>query len=344
MKNKILVGLVIILAFSLFVCGCGSRKGPDSSSQQQKTPVTITDGKGNQVEIVCPVDKVISITSGASEVICALGAEDKIICRDAKSLFPATLAKIPEVAESSYKPNLELIIENNPDVVVADSMFKDDMREKLEAAGIPVLIYVTSEVETLPEMIEDLGTVLGKKERAQELIDFSNKYHDLIKERTAKLTEKEKPQVYYEWNKPYYSTNASGPAHHRIELAGGINIAANEPVRSPTLTPEWLAEKNPELIVRMSSREDSLEQIKELRQEVMSRPGLSKTTAVQTDKVYLMKWDISSGLRSVIGSLYFAKWFHPELFADIDPEAIHRELLKKFYNLELEDTYVYPEK
>jgi iron complex transport system substrate-binding protein len=166
MKNKILVGLVLILAFSLFVCGCGSRKGPDSSSQQQKTPVTITDGKGNQVEIVCPVDKVISITSGASEVICALGAEDKIICRDAKSLFPATLAKIPEVAESSYKPNLELIIENNPDVVVADSMFKDDMREKLEAAGIPVLIYVTSEVETLPEMIEDLGTVLGKKERA----------------------------------------------------------------------------------------------------------------------------------------------------------------------------------
>ena len=107
------------------------------------------------------------------------GAEDKIISRDAKSLFPASLAKIPEVAEASYKPNLELIIESNPDVVIADSMLKDEMREKIEAAGIPVLVYVTSEVETLPKMIEDLGTVLGKKEQAQEMIDFSNKYYKI---------------------------------------------------------------------------------------------------------------------------------------------------------------------
>ncbi|MGB4505218.1 MAG: ABC transporter substrate-binding protein, partial [Syntrophaceticus sp.] len=229
-------------------------------------------------------------------------------------------------------------------VVVADSMLKDDMREKIESAGIPVLIYVTSEVDTLPKMIEDLGTVLGKKERAKQLIDFYNKYNDLIKERTANLTEKEKPQVYYELNKPYFSTNASGPANHRIELAGGINIAADEPVRSPTLTPEWLAEKNPEIIVRMSSREDSPEQMKELRHEVMSRPGINKTKAVEEDRVYVMKWDVGTGLRSVIGSLYFAKWFQPELFTDIDPEAVHKELLKKFYNLELEGTYVYPDK
>ncbi len=344
MKNKYLVGLVLVLAFSLFVCGCGSRKGGKSSSQTQKTIITITDGKDKSVEVACPVDKVISITSGASEIICALGAEEKIVGRDSYSVFPASLKKVPVMAESSYTPNPELIIESNPDVVVADSMLQDDMREKLEAAGIPVLIYSTSEPEKLPSIIEDLGTILGKKERAQQMIDFSNKYYQIIEERIAKIAEEDKPHVYYEWSKPYFSVSAKGPSHKRIVDAGGINIAADEPVPSPTLTPEWLAEKDPEIIVRMGSRdEDTVEQMKELRQEVMSRPGLIKTKAVHTDKVYVMKWGVGLGVRSVVGSLYFAKWFHPEIFADIDPKAVHKELLKKFYNLELEETYVYPE-
>ena len=343
MKKKYLVGLILVLAFSLLVCGCGPRKERESSSPQ-KTVVTIIDDKDKSVEIACPVDKVVSITSGVSEVICALGAEDKIISRDAKSLFPASLAKIPEVAEASYKPNLELIIESNPDVVIADSMLKDEMREKIEAAGIPVWVYVTSEVETLPKMIEDLGTVLGKKEQAQEMIDFSNKYYKIIDERVSKLAEEDKPLVYYEWRKPYHSISSKGSAHKRIVQSGGINIAADEPVSSPTLTPEWIAEKDPEIIVRMGSIEDSSEQMKELHQEVVSRPGLNKTKAVQEDRVYILRWDVAKGLRSVIGSLYFAKWFHPELFTDIDPEAVHKELLKKFYNLELEETCIYPEK
>ncbi len=43
-----------------------------------------------------------------------------------------------------------------------------------------------------------------------------------------------------------------------------------------------------------------------------------------------------------IGCLYFAKWFHPDLFEDIDPEAVHREMLQKFFDVELEGVYVYP--
>ncbi len=28
-----------------------------------------------------------------------------------------------------------------------------------------------------------------------------------------------------------------------------------------------------------------------------------------------------------------AKWFHPEYFSDIDPVAMHKEMLQKFYGL-----------
>ncbi len=342
MKKIFYLGLVFFLSCCLIVAGCGPGVDTGEKRESEKEVVVISDGKGNEVELACPVARIISINPGASEVICALGGLETIIGRSAPSVFPAALEEIQVVADSSNKPNMELIIESQPDLVVADSMFKDDLRERLLAAGIPCLIYVTSDVEGLPNMVAGLGEVLGKRERAQQLIDYYEGYFALIEERTAQLAEEDKPLIYYEWNKPYYSTNSSGPAHYRMSLAGGRNMAADEPVRSPTLAPEWIAEKDPDLIIRMSSRGDSPEQLEELYQEVLNRTGLSKTKAVRDERVYLMSWDISSGIRSVIGTLYLAKWIQPELFFDIDPEGVHRELLSTFYNMELDEVYVYP--
>jgi iron complex transport system substrate-binding protein len=42
-----------------------------------------------------------------------------------------------------------------------------------------------------------------------------------------------------------------------------------------------------------------------------------------------------------------AKWFHPELFSDLDPKAIHQEYLARFlrldYDLDEQGVFVYPE-
>jgi len=41
-----------------------------------------------------------------------------------------------------------------------------------------------------------------------------------------------------------------------------------------------------------------------------------------------------------------AKWFHPDLFKDLDPEAIHQEYLTRFqhldYDLGKQGVFVYP--
>jgi iron complex transport system substrate-binding protein len=37
-----------------------------------------------------------------------------------------------------------------------------------------------------------------------------------------------------------------------------------------------------------------------------------------------------------------AKWMHPELFADIDPEAMNAEYLERFHGMPYRGVYVYP--
>ncbi len=41
--------------------------------------------------------------------------------------------------------------------------------------------------------------------------------------------------------------------------------------------------------------------------------------------------------------LYMGKWFHPDLFEDVDPAAVEKEMLEKFYGMEMEGTWAYPE-
>ncbi|MCD6133587.1 MAG: ABC transporter substrate-binding protein, partial [Deltaproteobacteria bacterium] len=137
--------------------------------------------------------------------------------------------------------------------------------------------------------------------------------------------------------------------HRRITAAGGINIAAGEPVKVPRVSAEWVLERNPDIIVysylkaRKSAKVPSPEEMKKIRDEIMNEPGLRETKAVKEGKVYIIDTRLITGPRSIIGLLYFAKWFHPELFKDIDPEAVHKEMLQKFYGMELEGTWVYPE-
>ncbi|MCL6449421.1 MAG: hypothetical protein K6U04_14965 [Armatimonadetes bacterium] len=45
----------------------------------------------------------------------------------------------------------------------------------------------------------------------------------------------------------------------------------------------------------------------------------------------------------MVGLISLARWFHPELFADVDPVVVHREMLQKFYGLELEGVWSYPD-
>ena len=84
------------------------------------------------------------------------------------------------------------------------------------------------------------------------------------------------------------------------------------------------------------------EDMEELLQRLLSeRPELSNTNAVKNGRVYLIDRDIVTGPRWVIGHMWFAKWLHPELFKDINPDEIHEEYLMKFHGISVEGTWAY---
>ena len=82
-------------------------------------------------------------------------------------------------------------------------------------------------------------------------------------------------------------------------------------------------------------------------EEIMGLVGFVNMEAVETGRVHIMGADIVTSPVYPVGLAYQAKWFHPELFEDMDPEAIHQEYIDEFcgidYDVAEHGVFVYPQ-
>ena len=315
-----------------------------SPTPEQNTTVTVVDKTGTSVEVKTPVERIVNIAPGGVEFICALGGGDKIVGRDEYSTFPPSVIDIPVVATSSFSPNMEQILELTPDLVLADQGLSDENRQTLENAGVPVLVEMLMEPR-LKTAVTNLGIILQAEEKANEFINFTTTYQNLVQERITDVPANETPLVFFEWYQPWYSATAGDSYDEMIISAGGVTLVPEEGVTTPQLSPEYVTEQNPDIVLRMLTRLDGedLAAYQTLRDSILNRTALSQSTAVKEGNVFIIHNSLLV-LRPAIGLLYMAKWFHPTLFDDIDPAAVHEQMVHQFFgeNVTLEGVYAYP--
>lgn len=132
---------------------------------------------------------------------------------------------------------------------------------------------------------------------------------------------------------PFTTYGKESPSANIIASAGGINIAENEPTANPKINQEWVIKQNPNIIVKVVTSDKTLPEVmRQEKENIMSRPGFKEIEAVNDNRVYVIGWKVYTGARAEVGAAYLARWFYPDLFKDIDPEAIHREMLKRSRN------------
>ncbi len=348
--NSLLVKLLV------FLCACALLSyRAEADSESKKNTVTITDVCGYEVKIPFPARRLVVTNSDAAEVLCALGAGDRIIgvtahtARMCSDLFSQLKGKA--IIGSWQNPSLEKIIELEPDVVITYDMWRPSQKEfaeQLAPFGISVVRAPCYRIDRLAEDIKILGKIVGKEEKAQEYIEY---YQEILAQVQSRLKGiKKKVRVYGESYGDYVAASKGSGAYELLKRAGVDNIAGNQPISSPRMAPEWVVDKNPEVIikvassgwVRMGCGALDREAISNFRNRLVARPVWDRIEAVKNGRVYIISAEIWTDPRAAIGILYAAKWCYPELFKDIDPEAIHRKWLMKWHRKELKGIYVYP--
>jgi len=120
-----------------------------------------------------------------------------------------------------------------------------------------------------------------------------------------------------------------------------------------TVDPEALVKRDPQFVIwkisnigGYSLEKNDTAKFEEKQKEILGRSELANVSAVRSGNVYIQSADIFFGGRYFLSIIYMAKWFHPDLFKDLNPKDIHQEYLTKFqglhYDLDKQGAVVYP--
>ena len=331
--------LLVWISLSLFWMSCpavapGQPLGAESC-------IEIIDALGKQVEIKLPVKKMVVLNSDALEVVRSLKVEGLVVgvfSEIAKNpLFWPVLKDKPKVG-SWRDANPEIIAELDPDIVIAYSHAPGEaFAKQMAALGITVLRLDFYRVKTLDREIKTLGRLLHREREAKRLCAWYQRKLNFIQ---GKLVEVDsRPVVYVESYSDYHTTGPGSGGHEICELAGGHNLAAGFAIPYPQVTPEWVVSRNPQVIIKAVTRDSGYglndpASLQSLRVAIMERPAWHLIPAVKSGAVHVMGSAIWTGPRAIVGIAWIAKWIYPDLFSELDPQALHLEYLTTFQGLE----------
>jgi iron complex transport system substrate-binding protein len=318
---------------------------PTPTSVPQNKTLVVTDATGAQVTVNLPVHRIVCLTSGLTEIICALGGEDLLVGRGKYSTFPPSVVDIPIAGDTSASPNVEIILEMEPDVLLTDTMIVGTAQlAQIQSAGIPVIIEAPANLSRIAPIIHTLGLIVNNETKTTELTNWMNHYLNLVSDRLANLSSAQMPSVYIEYNRDW---SAFGPNHavgQLMSTSGGTNIITNSSLSTITVSSEYVLEHDPEYIFKMTAPGTTVNATyyQEILTTLVDRTGFNELSAVKNNHVYLYDYSLIQGLRYPVGLVYFAKCLHPDIFADVDPTAMLRDLNQDFFGIGLDGVYVYP--
>jgi len=330
----------------------------------EEKELTIVDDFGEIVTVTRPLDRIVVACSDSLELLRAIKLESNRVVGVASNI------QSPGAYESHYKTffpeyqdepavgsdDPESILSLDPDLVIIWRSTGYGTSEKtidvLKLAGIPVIsTYGGVADEDMRKCVIKYGYIFEKRSEADEFISWYGGVLNRIEETVVEIPEDEKPTVYVEGYQMWY---LPGEDRDRVSYAGGKNIFQEQ----GNANPEEVIDRNPDFIIKTPwgiggyyVDAHNTADFDDVMTEIMNRPELQLVSAVKDGRVYIINgyittWGPSAGCRGFLSVAYMAKWFHPELFEDLDPQAIHQEYLTRFQGLDIDlnekGVFVYP--
>jgi len=185
----------------------------------------VKDVRGHTFDFPEPPRRVISLVPSLTETLFALGAGASVVAITDYCIFPVDLP-LPRVG-GTKNPRVEEIRALAPDLVHMN--LEENLRRHAEAieAFAPVFVTEPKTVEDVVTLIEQLGQIHHRADRAAELAA------DLRSE-IASLRRRTFTFACPIWKKPWMWCGGDTYVSHLVETAGGKNVLAGR-TRYPQL-------------------------------------------------------------------------------------------------------------
>ncbi len=292
-----------------------------TATAESSYPLTVTDDAGREVTIEAEPERIVSLAPSNTEIVCALGACDRIVGVTDFDDYPPEVAEIDKVVVSAVV-DVERVVAAEPDLVLAagNEQTPTAVIEQLDGLDLTVLVLYPETLAAVQTDIELVGRLIGREEEAREVTAEMRHRVDAV---TAAVEGVERPLTLYE---VFHAEGTTYTAGEGSFLASLIQLAGAEPLTGDAqglLAPEELVAADPELILLgTASYDPALADPETALETVAARAGWSELRAVRNGRVVPYLDDIVTtrpGPRVVEGLEALARAIHPDRFDEEAP-------------------------
>ena len=261
------------------------------------------------VPAINKAQRIVSAAPQLTEILYALGLEDKIAAVSSDSDYPGKTAKKQKIG-TFWQLSMETIIAARPDLVVMESFEQQrNVGRRLEQMGYAVLTVTIDNISQLFIAIEKIGKATGCQKRAAEL---SNGIRGRLVALSDKLNSQKKCSVLWVMQtEPVRVAGRETFPNELIELAGGYNAIGPTVQKYPPIGVEQILACGAEIIIQPASAAIRIEAEQKAAEEFWSKwPSLP---AVKNHRIYVVEPDTVSrlGPRLDKGLEVVGKCLHP---------------------------------
>ena len=294
------------------------------------------------------MQRIVSFLPSATELIYALGAQEKLLGVTHECTYPKEAKNKPKIintvvdSENLNSKQIDEIVcklmndgkdifvldkENiknaNPNLIVSQNTCEvcaahtNQVQQAVEMLEIKPEIYsmdphnITEILEGITEFAKIIDTEEKGKKIKKELEQRVEKIMSQKKEVTPRV-------VAIEWVNPFFTAGHWVP--EMIEISGGINMISKTGEHSQRMKMQEIVNAKPEIIILMPCGFDVMRTKKEYEKFLKNDQEWNKLQAVKKGNVFAV--DANSffskpSIRTIEGIEILAKIIHPEIFSDL---------------------------
>lgn len=332
------------------VIGCAPERRDSSGSGQ----LVIEDMHGREITLTNKVERVVCMRAGALRMLAYLDAVEYVagIEEPERQADRPYLMANPQLRElPSVGPLMggdsELLVAADPDVIFMTFTTAGQADELQNRTGIPVVALEYGDFslhrDTFFESLKKMASVLGKEDRADELIAYIRSSLEELNERTSGHSEADSPRVYvggvsYSGTRGIASTEPFYPPFRFINaqnVAGEIDERLVNPIQGTFIDREQLIMWDPEVVfVDLASWSVTRGELSP------GTPLYESMSALRNGEVYgvLPYNNYAANYENILANTwYVAGVLYPDLFGEVDIRDKVDEVYERFLGVSVYD-------
>jgi iron complex transport system substrate-binding protein len=238
------IGLLTALTTSGWPMGLPTAASPADA------PIVLNDDAGQRVSLPHAPRRIISLAPGATEMLFAAGAGDRVVATVEYSNEPPAAKEVPRIGDVTAV-DIERLVAMHPDLVVVWPGGGNPAQiDKIAQLGIPIYRQQVNRLADLPVSLRRLGALAPGSSVADRAARN-------LEESLARLAHEysggKHPAVLLEvWNRPLYTVGGTHLMSDALTLCGGRNVFGDLKELGPVISTEAVIARNPDIIVAVA--------------------------------------------------------------------------------------------